>query len=68
MKYRRYRIQFSGSQEIVQFLEQNTARQYNNLAAARKVGRAAKALFPSADYEIVSIVTPSPKANHVKAL
>ena len=66
MKYRKYKLEFSGSQEALAKV-QDIPRMWDNLGKARAAGRAAKVLY-GLEYSIASILLPRPIAERVKAL
>lgn len=45
MKYKRYRLSFSGDPEIVAFLEAHIPKEFGRLQDAKERGRAAELLF-----------------------
>lgn len=67
MKYKRYLLKFKGDPEIVAFLGRHVREQQPDLARARALGKAARALF-GVEYEVTSVTLPRPSAEKVKTL
>ena len=57
MKYKRYRLTFSGNQEVVAFLEQRVPQEFDRLKDAKARGRAAELLF-GVSWEWSSVTLP----------
>ena len=66
MKYRKYKLEFSGPQGTLAKV-QDIPRMWDNLGKARAAGRAARELY-GLDYSVTSILLPRPTGKRVKAL